>query len=207
MFFFGKMLVHWNWIVLGTWILIFFLSICILLWIMLLYNSNFSWYKIKGGIIIKKRWKQEWNILFYWIFNALLWEIPIFQSTLEWSHFCNFSSSHERHFETGQHCVLVCTACPPLSSWLYWQLLPWSMVWAVRKHWEGCLSISLEKRLWQQWATSAEARQKRCLDNGTKMEEPCWLQSWLWKVWGEGFNNFIYHLHCSSSAKRKQWES
>lgn len=139
----------------------------------------------------------------YWIFYALLWEIPIFQSTLEWSLFCNFSSSCERHFETGQHCVLVCTACPPLSSWLYWQLLLWSVVWAVRKHWEGSLSISLEKRLWQQWATSAEARQKRCLDNGTKMEEPCWLQSWLWKVWGESFNNFIYHLHCSSSAKRR----
>lgn len=89
------------------------------------------------------------------------------------------------------------------------QLLLCSVVWPVRNHWKGCLSISREKKVWHQRAASAEDKQKGCLANGMKMQEPRWLQPWVWKIWGEGFSNFIYYLHGSVLCRkeRRQRES
>ena len=89
------------------------------------------------------------------------------------------------------------------------QFLLWSVVWPIRNHQKGCLSVSLEKSLWQQRADSARDRQKGCLAKGRNMEEPCWLQSWVLIVWGESFSNFIYYLngsdHCRKERRQRGW--
>lgn len=58
--------------------------------------------------------------------------------------------------------------------------------------------------MWQQRATSAEDRQKGCLANGRKMEEPRWLQSWFGKSEGRVSVTFIYYLHGSVLCRKER---
>lgn len=61
--------------------------------------------------------------------------------------------------------------------------------------------------MWQQRATSAEDRQKGCLANGRKMEEPRWLQSWFGKSEGRASVTLFIICMAVSSAERRQRES
>lgn len=82
----------------------------------------------------KKKMKTRMKCFDSLIFSAVLWEIPIFQSTLEWNNFCNISSSCERRFKIWPALCWSALLIPLFPVGCAVQLLLWSVVWPGRNH-------------------------------------------------------------------------
>lgn len=127
--------------------------------------------------------------------------MPIFQSALEWSNFCNSSCSCERHFEiwpalcadllcssSSFQVVVLCNFCCGL--------------------WCNLLGIIREVVWVSAWREECGSSERLLLRRGRrdawKMEEPRWLQPWVLKDWGETFSNFIYYLRDSVLCRKEK---